>query len=125
MRGEGGQRQRRALLAQHGGELLVHHLHDLLAGRHRLQHPLAERLLFHALHELARDLVVDVRLQQHAADLPQPFADHGLREDPALPQAGEYALELVAELVEHRRHLEKTKTPPTRPARASEWCTAR
>ncbi len=70
-------------------------------GETDLQHLLPQRLLLHPLQELARDLVVHVRFQQHAPDLPQPIADHGLGEHPALAEATEYAVELLAELVEH------------------------
>jgi hypothetical protein len=50
--------------------------------------------------ELARDLEVDVRLEQDATDLPQALPDHGLVEDAALPQLLERAVELAGQFVE-------------------------
>ncbi len=58
------ERELRRAGAHEGGELVVDDLHHLLAGRQALADVLAQRTLAHVTDELARDLEVDVRLEQ-------------------------------------------------------------
>src|SRR5690606_8205392 len=76
---------------------------DLLAGGDRLDHLVAQRARLDPIEEVLGDLVVDVRLEQHPADLAEPVADHGLGEDPALAERPQDAVQLLAQLLEHRR----------------------
>jgi hypothetical protein len=94
-------RQRRATFAEQPRQLVVHDLHDLLAGRDGLEDRLAERPLLHALQEVARDLEVHIRLEQDAADLAEPVLDHRLRENATLAQLLERRVEPTTQLVEH------------------------
>jgi len=64
----------------------------LLARGDGAKDPLAQCLFLDSLEEVPGELVVDVGFQEDATDLPQPLADHGLGEDPPLPEAGEYAV---------------------------------
>ena len=79
------------------------YLDDLLSGLDRLDDVLAQRSFLYAAQEVARDLVVDVGLEQDSTDLSQTVPNHGLREDPSLPELAEYPIQLVAQLFEHRR----------------------
>ena len=78
-----------APLAEHRRELVVDDLDELLAGRDGAQLRDADRLLLDALEELARQLEVDVGLEQDAAHLAKPLFDVGFSEDAAAAEAGE------------------------------------
>ena len=80
-----------APLAEHRGELVVDDLDELLAGRDRPELRDADGLLLDALEELARQLEVDVGLEQDAAHLAQPFLDVGFGEDAAAAEPREVA----------------------------------
>ena len=69
-------------------ELVVHDLHDHLAGRDRLDHLDADGVLLHLLDERARDIERDVGLEQRAAHLAQRHVDIGFRQRAAPRQAG-------------------------------------
>src|SRR5215208_726069 len=88
-------------LAEHGGELVVDDLDELLGRRDGLQGADAHRRLLHALQKLARELEVDVGLEEDAPHLAQPLLDVRFGENAAPAQAGERGLEFFAELVEH------------------------
>ncbi len=89
-------------LAEHGGELVVDDLDELLAGRDGAELRDADRFLLDALEELARELEVDVGLEQHAAHFAQPFFDVGFGEDAPTAQPGKGRFEFLGQLVEHR-----------------------
>ena len=91
-----------APLAEHDGELVVDDLDELLARRNGAQLRDADRLLLDALEELARQLEVDVGLEQDAANLPQAFLDVGFGQDAATAQARKGRFEFLGQLVEHR-----------------------
>ena len=63
------------LLAEHHDQLIVHDLHDHLAGRDRLQHLGADGVRAHLVGEGAHHLERDVRLEQRTADLAQGRVD--------------------------------------------------
>jgi len=90
-----------APFAEHCGELVEDDLDQLLRRRDRLELRHADGLLFDPLEKLARELKVDVGLEEDAAHLTQPLLDVGIGEDPAPAQAGESLLQLLAQLVEH------------------------
>ena len=116
------------------GQLGADDLDEVLLGRQAAEHLLAERLAAHALGEVARDLEVDVGLEQRQAHLAHGVLDVALGDlaVPAQPLDG--LLELVAEGVEHaagvaeRRAAAETgtlqKAPPgvnERPANAANF----
>ena len=68
------------LAAEHGGELGVDDLDDLLAGIERLAEAGADGLLADAGDDVADDADVDVGLEQRRADLLQHLVDIGLGE---------------------------------------------
>ena len=84
------------------GELVVDDFDELLAGRDGAKLRDADRLLLDALEELARELEVDVGLEQDATHLPQAFFDVGFGQDAATAQAREGRFEFLGQLVEHR-----------------------
>ena len=98
------EREPRVARAHERGQLLVHDLHDLLAGREALRDVLAERALLDRGREVLRDLEVDVGLEQREADLAHRLRDRLLVEPAAAAEAAEGRLELVGERVEHGRH---------------------
>ena len=55
----------------------------------------ADRLLLDALEELARELEVDVGLEEDAADFAQAFFDVGFGEDAAAAEARERGFEFL------------------------------
>src|SRR5213594_3979536 len=67
---------------QERGDLVVHELHDLLAGVHRLHGDRPNRPLAHPLHEPSSDVEADVGLEQMAPDLAQRLGHVLLREHP-------------------------------------------
>ena len=101
-RRDGAELESLARLAEHGGELVVDDLDELLAGRDGAELRDADRFLFDALEELARELEVDVGLEEHAADLAQPLFDVGFGEDAPASQPGKRGLQFFGKLVEHR-----------------------
>ena len=107
-----GERELRAPLAHERGQLLVHDLHDLLAGRQALHHLGAERALLDPREELLDDLEVDVRLEQREADLAQSLLEVLLGEHAAPAEAAEDPLELVGERVEHEPRIVGAATRP-------------
>ena len=70
-------------------------LHDLLARRQALEDVLAERALLDRGGEVARDLEVDVGLEEREADLAHRLGDRLLVEAAAAAEAAERGLELV------------------------------
>ena len=84
------------------GQLLVHDLHDLLAGRQALLHVLRRGALAHLRDELLDDVEVDVGLEQREPDLAHRARDRLVVERPAALEVAERALQLVRERVEHR-----------------------
>ena len=82
-------------------QLVLDDLHDLLAGRHGLQHPFAHRLFLNALQECSGDLEVDVGLQESAAHLAQPFPDHRFRQKSALAKSPQNPVQLPAQVFKH------------------------
>ena len=84
-------------------ELVVHDLHDLLAGGEALEHIGTDRAFPNARHEVLDDLEVDVRLEQRQADLAHGGVDVGLADPAAAGQAVERLAQSLAEGVEHGR----------------------
>ncbi len=58
-------------------QLVINDLDDQLPGSDALEHLLPDRPLQNVVNELLGDLVVDVGIQQHAADFAQRFGDVG------------------------------------------------
>ena len=84
-------------------ELVVHDLHDLLAGGQALEHLRTDRAFPNARHEVLDHLEVDVRLEQRQADLAHGGIDVGLTDPAPAGQAVECLAQSLAERVEHGR----------------------
>ena len=82
-------------------QLVVHDLHDQLAGRHRLDHLDADRVALHLLGEGAHHVERHVGFEQRAAHLAQRRVDVGLGQRAAPREAVENAAELFRQRVEH------------------------
>ena len=80
-------------------QLVVHDLHDHLAGRHRLDELDADRLLLHLLGEGARDVERDVGLEQRAADFAQRLVDVGFAQRAAPGQLVENSAQAFATVI--------------------------
>ena len=80
-----------AVGAERRHQLVVHDLDDHLAGRDRLHHLDADRLLLHAVGEGARHVERDVGFQQRAAHFAQRGVDVGFAERAAAGEAVENA----------------------------------
>ena len=91
-----------AVGAERLDQLVVHDLHDHLAGRDRLDDLDADRLLLHTVDEVARHVERDVGFQQRAADLAQRLVDVGFRQRTAAGEAVENAAKVFRQCVEHR-----------------------
>src|SRR6059036_2626756 len=91
--GGSGHRLSPATAAEQFDQLAVDDLDDLLGGRERGQHILADRPHPHPLDELADDLEVDVRLQESHANLAQGFLDVLLGEASAASETVEDGLQ--------------------------------
>ena len=79
----------------------MHDLDDLLARREALQHVLTESALLDGRSEVARDLEIDVGLEQRETDLAHGFRDRLFVETAATAEPAECRLELVGQGVEH------------------------
>ena len=101
-RRDGAELESLATLAEHGRELVVDDLDELLAGRDGAQLRDAHGLFLDALEELAGELKVDVGLEQDAAHLAEAFFDVGFGEDAAAAEARKGRFEFFGQLVEHR-----------------------
>src|SRR5437870_872824 len=77
-RGASGERELRAAGAHQRSQLLVHRLHDLLAGREALQYLLTDRTLPNPGDEVLDDLEVDVGFEQRETDLAHRARDRFL-----------------------------------------------
>ena len=90
-----------AALSQEVGELVVHDLDDLLARLNRLDDSLTQSPLLDSAEKVAGNLVVDVRFQERSSHLPQALLQHLRRDDAALPEGPEDAVQSIAEPFEH------------------------
>ena len=81
--------------AHQRGQLLVHDLHDLLAGVEALQDVLAARTLLDLRDEVLDDLEVDVGLEQREADLAHRLRDLLVVEPALAAEVAEGVLKLV------------------------------
>jgi hypothetical protein len=88
-------RDRRQFLTQHADELVVYDLDQLLAGTHRLDDLLPDRLFLNSLQELAGQVEADIGLEKDPANFPETLANRVFAEHPA---AGE-PLQRLAELI--------------------------
>src|SRR4029079_3735277 len=88
--------------AERRDELVVHDLHDHLAGRHRLHHFDADGLFLDAFNERARHIERDVRLEQCTAHLAQCGVDARFAEWAAAGEAVENAAQFFRQRVEHQ-----------------------
>src|SRR6185369_10737125 len=105
--------QRRVLRPEQADELVIDDFDDLLAGLDALDDFLAERLLAHAIDEVAGDLEIDVCLEQRHAHLAQGIAHVGLGDFAEAAKVLENFLQLVGQAVEHRgRTYAGTKPTP-------------
>jgi hypothetical protein len=62
----------------------------------------ADRFFLDVLEELAGELEIHVRFEQHPADFAEAFLDVGLVENSATAEPGEYAFQILGQLLEHR-----------------------
>ena len=92
---DGAQLESFATLAEHGGELVVHDLDELLRRRDRAQRRYADGLLLDALEELARELKVDVGFEEDPANFAESFLDVGIGEHAAAAEARERCFEFL------------------------------
>ena len=93
-------------------QLVVHDLHDHLAGRHRLDHLDADRALFHLLGEAARHIERHVGFQERAPDLAQRRVNVRFRQRAAPRQAVEDSVQAFRKTVEHRQLSSVTTKSP-------------
>ena len=93
---------RLAVGAQRGDQLVVHDLDDHLAGRDRLHHLDADRLLLDVVGEGARHVERDVGLEQRPAHFAQRRVDVGFAERAAAGEAVENAAKLFRQVIEHQ-----------------------
>ena len=112
--------------AEHLDQRVVDDLDDLLAGRDRAQHLLADRLLGRLVDELADHRQRDVGLEQGDPDLAHRRAHVGLVQRAAAAQAVEDAAQAIAQAFEHPLLLTcapnaKTPAGETSPASARPW----
>ena len=102
-----GRRNRRftefrgSLATQHIDQLVVHDLHDLLAGLDRLQDVLSHSALFDTLQEVPGNVEIHVRLEQRPTNFTQALPEHRGRQNPSAAEPAEYAVEALAQLLEH------------------------
>ena len=87
--------------AQGLDQLVVHDLHDHLAGRDRLDDFDADGALLHLVGEGAGDVERDVGFDQRAPHLLQRRVDIGLRQRAAPGQAVEDCIQTLGKAVEH------------------------
>ena len=92
---------RRRLAAQHLDQLVVHDLHDLLAGLDRLQDVLADSTLFDALEEVPGNVEIHVRFEQRPTNFAQALPQHRGRQDPSAAEAAKHTFQALAQLLEH------------------------
>ena len=106
--------------AQRFDQLVVHDLHDHLAGRDRLDDLDPDRALLYFLGEGARDIERDIGLDQRAAHLLQRRLDVRFRQRAAPGQPVEDRIQTFGKTVEHlslltsprlRGEVENTNTP--------------
>ena len=83
--------------AEHLDEMIVHDLDDHLPRRHRAQHLLADRLLAHAVDEVAHHRQRDIGFEQRDADFAQRGADIVLAQRAAPAQPVEDIVQAIAE----------------------------
>jgi len=86
-RRDGAELEPLATFAEHRGELVVDDFDQLLAGRHRAKLRDADGFFLDALEKFARELEVDVGLEQHATHFTEAFFDVGFGENAATAQA--------------------------------------
>ena len=91
-----------ALLAEHGGELVVDDLDELLSRGDGAELGDPDGFLFDAFEELAGQLEVDIGLEQDATHLPEAFLDVGLGQYATTAQPRERRFKFLGQLVEHR-----------------------
>ena len=89
-----------AVGAERGDEFVMDDLHHHLAGRHRLDHGGADRLLADLVGEAADHVERDVGLEQRAAHLAHRGIDVGFRQRTAPRQPVENATKLFRQIVE-------------------------
>ena len=95
-------RQRCLLLTQHAHQLVVHDLHELLAGTDRLEDLLPDRFVLNPLQELPGQIEADIGLEQDPANFPKPLANRVFAEHAAPGKARQRGTELGRELIEHK-----------------------
>ena len=100
-----------AIGAERCDKLVVHDLHDHLAGRDRFHHLDADGLLLDVVGEGARHVERDVGFQQRAANLAQRRIDVGFAERAAAGEAVENAAEFFRQSVEQLFSLSKNGHP--------------
>src|SRR5450756_1634339 len=86
--------------------LVVHDLDNLLRRGDAFYDALAHGPLSYVVDEILDNLVVDIRLEQHHADLPHRGIYIFLGQFALAPQLREYALEPVTKAIEHELPLE-------------------
>jgi len=86
---------------QKGHQFAMNDFDDLLAWRNGLENRIPESFFLDPLQELPGHLVVHIGFKKNPAYFPQSFPDHGLREEATLPEFGENAVQLLAQIVEH------------------------
>ena len=125
-RGRGDRELEPGLLgAEHLDQRVVDDLDDLLAGRDRAQHLLADRLLGRPVDELADHRQRDVGLEQGDPHLAHRRAHVGLVQRAAAAQPVEDAAQTIAQALEHSispaRAKRKTPAGETSPASVRPW----
>ena len=91
----------RLAAAEHLDQMIVHDLDDHLPRRHRAHHLLADRLLAHAVDEVAHHRQRDIGFEQGDADLAHRGRDIVLAQRALPAQPVEDIVQAIAEGVEH------------------------
>ena len=89
------------VFAKDGDQFVANNLDDLLGGRERGHHFLAQRLLADVVDQFLDDLEVDVGFQQRHADFFQRFADVLFRQRALSAQVLEGALQFFCKVLKH------------------------
>jgi hypothetical protein len=90
-----------AFLTEHGGELVVDDLDELLGGRDGPDRGNAGRLLLDPLEKLPGELKADVGLEKNTTHLPKPFLDVRVRKDAATAELRKNVRDLLGKFVKH------------------------
>ena len=97
-----GKFEARGVASERLHQLVAHDLDDLLGGRERSHHFLAERLLANVVNQFFDDFEVDIGFQQRQPNFAQRLLDVLFRQAALATQVLEGALQFFCEVLKHR-----------------------